>query len=80
MPDSSAIVIDQLIAERRRQGISQRKLAEKAGFPQSVIARLESKKVSPNIDTLMKVTVALGCKIAIVANEPLEEANERISE
>lgn len=71
MPEECAYIIDQLVAERQRQGLSQRKLAEKAGFPQSVIARLESKKVSPNIDTLMKVTVALGCKIAIVANEPI---------
>ena len=70
MPDSSAAVIDQIVAERQRQGISQRTLAERAGFPQSVIARLESKKVAPNIDTLMKVVVALGCELVIVANEP----------
>ena len=72
MLDSSVMIIDQLISERRKQGVSQRQLAENSGFTQSVIARLESKKVAPSIDTLIKVASALGCNLVVVpaqANE-----------
>jgi transcriptional regulator with XRE-family HTH domain len=66
MSDSCTILIDQLIAERHRQGKTQRELAQDAQLTQSVIARLESKKATPQLDTLLKVAAALGCNLAIV--------------
>ena len=66
MSDSCTILIDQLIAERHRQGKAQRELAQDAQLTQSVIARLESKKATPQLDTLLKVAAALGCNLAIV--------------
>lgn len=66
MPENCNALIDQLIAERHRQGKTQRQLAQDAQLTQSVIARLESKKATPQLDTLLKVASALGCDIAVV--------------
>ena len=66
MPKNCAAIIDQLIAERHRQGKTQSELARDAKLTQSVIARLESKKATPQLDTLLKVVSALGCDIAVV--------------
>lgn len=66
MPDHCIAIIDQLIAERRRQGKTQKQLAEASGLTQSAVARLESKKATPQLDTLLKVASALGCEIAVV--------------
>lgn len=69
MPETCVKIIDTLIEERNRQGKTQRDIAEATGFPQSVIARLESKKVTPNLDTLLKVAAALNQSIAVVPAE-----------
>jgi transcriptional regulator with XRE-family HTH domain len=45
---------------RRRAGLTQRQLAEKAGVPQSVIARIESRAVIPRVDTLDRLLEASG--------------------
>ena len=45
--------------------MTQKELAEAACLTQSVIARIESKKTIPQLDTLLKVTTALGCDITI---------------
>jgi len=66
MSDSCTAIIDQLIAERHRQGKTQKQLAQDAQLTQSVIARLESKKATPQLDTLLKVAAALGCDLAVV--------------
>lgn len=59
-------IIDRLIEERRSKGITQIDLARATGYTQSVIARLESKKTVPQLDTLLKVATALGCSLEIV--------------
>lgn len=70
MSESCAVIIDKLIEQRHNQGMTQNDLAKAACLTQSVIARLESKKAMPQLDTLLKVASALGCDIAVV---PLEE-------
>ena len=65
MSESCNVIIDQLIAERHRQGKTQKQLAEDARLTQSVIARLESKKAVPQLDTLLKVATALGCNLSV---------------
>jgi ribosome-binding protein aMBF1 (putative translation factor) len=45
-------LIGKMIEAREQKGISQRQLAELSGVKQSVIARLESMEVTPQIDTL----------------------------
>lgn len=60
------IIIDELIKQRRYKGITQKELAKEACLTQSVIARLENKKVVPKLDTLMKLATALECDIVVV--------------
>ena len=69
MSESCTAIIDQLIAERHRQGKTQKQLADDAHLTQSVIARLESKKAVPQLDTLLKVAAALDCNLAIIPTE-----------
>ncbi len=66
MPDNCAVLIDRLIEQRKILGMTQKELAQAASLTQSVIARLESKKATPQLDTLLKVADALGCELEIV--------------
>ena len=66
MCESCSAIIDRLIQQRHNKGYTQKDLAKAACVTQSVIARLESKKTIPQLDTLLKVVAALECDIAIV--------------
>ena len=59
-------LIGKMIEAREKKGISQRELAEISGVKQPAIARLESLKATPQIDTLFKVLHPLGYTIEIV--------------
>lgn len=59
-------IIDKLIEERHIKGLTQKELAIATGLTQSVIARMESKKAVPQLDTLLKITSALDCNVEIV--------------
>lgn len=60
-----AKVINRLIEERVDQGLSQRALAERCGLKQSAVARMESVKSIPRLDTVMKVADALGLEMCL---------------
>ena len=66
-------LIGKLIEARESKGLTQAQLAEAAGIKQSAVARLESLKVTPQIDTLFKILTPMGYKLAIVPIEKLEE-------
>lgn len=66
VPENCAAIIDLLIEQRHSLGMTQKELAQAACLTQSVIARFESKKTTPQLDTLLKVTSALGCNLAVV--------------
>jgi ribosome-binding protein aMBF1 (putative translation factor) len=59
-------LIGKVVEAREQKGISQRELAELSGVKQPAIARLESLKATPRIDTLFKVLHPLGYTIEIV--------------
>ena len=65
MINSCSIIIDSLIKQRHNKGMTQKELAEAASLTQSVIARFESKKATPQLDTLLKVATALDCDISV---------------
>ncbi len=65
MPEQCVVIINALIDQRKAKGWTQKELAEASSLTQSVIARLESKKVTPQLDTLLKIVGALGCKIEL---------------
>ncbi|MBR2177006.1 MAG: helix-turn-helix transcriptional regulator [Clostridia bacterium] len=58
-------IIKTLISIREEQGISQRQLAEMIGIKQPAIARLESGRAAPNINTLKKLLAPLGYTLTI---------------
>lgn len=66
MSESCSKIIDQLIQRRQMLNLTQKQLADAAGLAQSGIARLESKKTVPQLDTLVKVAAALGCDLHLV--------------
>ena len=60
-----ASIIGSIIEERNTLGISQRDLARLCGMPQSSVARIESYKTTPSIDTLLKVMKPLGLTLSV---------------
>ncbi|MCI8577831.1 MAG: helix-turn-helix transcriptional regulator [Lachnospiraceae bacterium] len=58
-------LIGKLIEARERKGLSQRDLAQLSGVRQPAIARLESMKATPQIDTLLKILAPLGYTLSI---------------
>ena len=61
-----AKLVSQVIKQRNKLGISQRELAEMCGLPRSSIARFETMKNSPNLNTLINICSHLGLKISII--------------
>lgn len=66
MSENCAAVIDKLIELRKSKGLTQKDLAKATNLAQSAIARLESKTVMPQLDTLFKVAAALGYSVELV--------------
>ena len=70
MPDKCIAIIDELIALRKAKGLTQRELAKATNLAQSAIARLESKTIVPQLDTLLNIAAALDCRLELaVATE-----------
>lgn len=59
-------LIGKMIEAREAKGLSQRDLANISGVKQPAIARIESMKSMPQLDTLLKVLVPLGYTLQIV--------------
>lgn len=67
----------QLLREaRRRHGLSQERLAIRAGTTQSAISRIERDRVSPSVDTLRELLHMLGEDLALTT-EPREWGIDR---
>jgi ribosome-binding protein aMBF1 (putative translation factor) len=64
-------LIENLMKARNEKKMSQEELAEKAGMKQPAIARIENMKVSPQVDTLLKLLYPLGYTLQVV---PISEA------
>lgn len=60
-----AAIVGALIEQRKALGISQRDLAAICGMPQSSVARIESFKTTPNLDTLLKMMKPLGLTLTV---------------
>ena len=60
-----ASIISAVIKRRNDMGISQRELASMCGIPQSSVARIESHKTTPNLDTLLKIMQPLGLTLSV---------------
>ena len=60
-------IVKALVEQRNALGLSQRELAALCGIPQSSVARIESFKTVPNLDTLLKIFQQLGLKLSVTA-------------
>lgn len=62
-------IVGSMIEKRNSLGISQRELATMCGIPQSSVARIESYKTTPNLDTLLKLFKPLGLSLTVSNNK-----------
>lgn len=58
-------LISAMIRQRNDLGLTQRELAELCGLPQSSVARIETMKTTPKLDTFLKILRPLGLKLTI---------------
>lgn len=63
--ENLASIVGTMIEQRNALGISQRELASICGIPQSSVARIESFKTTPNLETLLKIFQPLGLKLTV---------------
>jgi DNA-binding XRE family transcriptional regulator len=55
----------ELIRFRSKEGLSQRALAARLGVSQPRVAELESGELNPKIETLLKISAAIGVEFAL---------------
>ena len=68
--ETEASIISVLINRRYDLGLSQRDLAALCNIPQSSVARIESNKTVPRLDTLIKLFSQLGLKLSVTPISP----------
>jgi transcriptional regulator with XRE-family HTH domain len=59
-------IITALTAARHRAGLSQRALADKVGFAQSHLSKIERGAVDPQISSLLEIARVLGLELSLV--------------
>ena len=59
-------IIDSLIKLRDEYGVSQKRLSELVEMSQPSLARLEMKKISPGVGTMIKLLAPLGYTLKVV--------------
>lgn len=63
-----ATIIGDLITARNQKGLTQKELADIAGVKQSAIARMESMRVIPRLDTILNIAYSLDVDIGVSKN------------
>lgn len=58
-------LVEEMIAARGRAGLTQADVAARMGTTQSVVARIESGRNSPNLKTLEKYARAVGTRVSV---------------
>ena len=58
-------VIEQYIRCRKIQGMTQAKLAKRAGIPRTNITRFESGNYNPSLEMLVRIAAALGMTLQV---------------
>ena len=64
--DLRVALMGEIINARKERGITQQQLEEMTGVKQSAIARMESGRAIPQMDTVIKILAALGKKLTVV--------------
>lgn len=66
--ETEAAIISAMISQRTSLGLSQRDLAALCNIPQSSIARIETNRITPRLDTLLHILNQLGLTLTVTAN------------
>ena len=77
--DKVSALIDKLIEVRKGKGITQANLAEKSGYSQQVISRIENKTNMPLISTLCDLIDVLGHEITYKTKETVSTVKKQES-
>ena len=65
--EAGAAIISAMIKQRSALGMSQRELARLCDIPQSSVARIESSKTTPRLDTILKIYRQLGLTLRVTS-------------
>ena len=65
--EAEVAIISAMIKQRSALGLSQRDLAALCNIPQSSVARIESNKTTPRLDTLLKLLNQLGLTLSVTS-------------
>lgn len=60
-----ANIVSEIISKRNLLGLSQRELSAICGIPQSSLARIETFKITPKMDTILKIMRPLGLGLTV---------------
>lgn len=61
-------ICEELVAERKRQGISQQRISEDAGLSRTGVRHIESLETNPTLYSLLKLSKALGVDLGSLIN------------
>ena len=64
-----AVIVGAIIEQRQALGLSQRELALRCGIPQSSVARIETLKTVPKLETVLKIMQPLGLRLTVSHSE-----------
>ena len=70
--EAEAAIISAMIKQRSELGMTQRQLASLCNIPQSSVARIESNRITPRLDTLLKILNQLGLTLNVTPASPSE--------
>lgn len=73
LPENCVEFIDRLIDMRYEKHMTQMDLAEASSMRQSSIGRIESKRIMPGLETILKIVAALDCRLELVPIRPDDE-------
>jgi DNA-binding XRE family transcriptional regulator len=59
-------IYDCIIEARKKEDLTQKQLAQKAGITQSALARIESGRISSTLTTIQKILGHVGLKLKVV--------------
>lgn len=67
--EALAVIVGAIIEQRQAMGLTQRDLAALCGIPQSSVARIETFRTIPNLETVLKIMQPLGLKLTVSHSE-----------
>ena len=65
--------------ERQRQNLSLNLLAERAGLSRQMVSYVEQEERNPTLDTLLRISTALGVKLEVVVTQARAAASKKKS-